>query len=67
MIGSSFVDYLLCDLFTQVDKFVLEAVDLGDLEKLVVAKGPGKPWLLDKIVAKKGEFSGEEHVFMFNG
>ncbi|KAL4236112.1 retinal rod cell development [Mactra antiquata] len=51
----------------QVDKFELEAVDLGDLEKLVVAKGPGKPWLLEKIVVKKDQFAAEEYVFMFQG
>ena len=51
----------------QVDKFIIEAVDLGDLEKLVVAKGPGKPWLLEKILVKKGEFAPEEHVFLFGG
>lgn len=50
-----------------MDRFVIEAVDLGDLEKLVVAKGPGKPWLLEKIIVKKSEFSPEERVFMFEG
>ncbi|WAR22969.1 LOXH1-like protein [Mya arenaria] len=51
----------------QVDQFEIEAVDLGDLEKIVVAKGPGKPWLLEKIVVKKGEFEAEEQIFMFGG
>ena len=54
-------------MLEQVDKFIIEAVDLGDLEKLVVAKGPGKPWLLEKILVKKGEFAPEEHVFLFGG
>ncbi|XP_052774352.1 lipoxygenase homology domain-containing protein 1-like isoform X2 [Mya arenaria] len=52
---------------SEVDQFEIEAVDLGDLEKIVVAKGPGKPWLLEKIVVKKGEFEAEEQIFMFGG
>ena len=33
----------------------------------MVAKGPGKPWLLEKIVVKEGEFAAEEHAFLFEG
>jgi len=50
-----------------VDIFEVEAVDLGDLEKIVVAKGPGKPWLLEKVIVKKGQFAAEEQIFMFGG
>ena len=57
--------YIYCLNLYQVDKFEVQAVDLGDLEKIVVAKGPGKPWLLEKIVVKRGQFASEEHVFMF--
>ena len=42
-------------------------MQLGDLQKVVVAKGPGKPWLLEKIVVKEGEFAPEEYVFLFEG
>lgn len=47
----------------QVDTFVVEAVDLGGLEKIVIAKGPGSPWLLEKVVVKESEFSAEQYNF----
>lgn len=47
----------------QVDTFVVEAVDLGGLEKIVIAKGPGSPWLLEKVVVKESEFSAEQYKF----
>ncbi|KAK3092113.1 hypothetical protein FSP39_025311 [Pinctada imbricata] len=50
----------------KVDVFIIDAVDLGDLEKVVIAKGPGNPWLLDKVVVKPGEFASEQYVFQHN-
>ncbi|ESO92330.1 hypothetical protein LOTGIDRAFT_162634 [Lottia gigantea] len=50
----------------QVDHFYIQSVDLGDLDKVLVTKGPGEPWLLEKIVVKKQEYSSEEYVFEFN-
>ncbi|XP_055956181.1 lipoxygenase homology domain-containing protein 1 [Patella vulgata] len=50
----------------QVDKLQIECVDLGDLEKVVVWKGPGEPWLLERIIVKKQQYSSEEYVFEFN-
>ncbi|XP_060083246.1 lipoxygenase homology domain-containing protein 1-like [Ylistrum balloti] len=37
----------------QVDIFKLEAVDLGELTKVVMEKGPGDPWLLEKVIVKE--------------
>ncbi|KAL3869892.1 hypothetical protein ACJMK2_042519 [Sinanodonta woodiana] len=48
----------------QVDIFIVEAVDLGRLEKIVVAKGPGMPWLLEKIIVKKSQYEATEHIFL---
>ncbi|XP_061166198.1 lipoxygenase homology domain-containing protein 1-like [Saccostrea echinata] len=48
----------------QVDSFTVEAVDLGELEKIVIAKGPGSPWLLDKVVVKESEYSAVQYNFL---
>ncbi|XP_048764444.2 lipoxygenase homology domain-containing protein 1-like isoform X2 [Ostrea edulis] len=48
----------------QVDTFTVEAVDLGELEKIVIAKGPGSPWLLDKVVVKENEYSALQYNFV---
>ncbi|KAK3579121.1 hypothetical protein CHS0354_022141 [Potamilus streckersoni] len=48
----------------QVDTFIVEAVDLGQLEKIVVAKGPGTPWLLEKIIVKRSHYEAIEHIFL---
>ncbi|XP_069127319.1 uncharacterized protein [Argopecten irradians] len=50
----------------QVDIFKLEAVDLGELAKVVVEKGPGDPWLLEKVTVKSGEFKNIEYIFDHN-
>ncbi|XP_021373395.1 lipoxygenase homology domain-containing protein 1-like isoform X2 [Mizuhopecten yessoensis] len=50
----------------QVDIFRLEAVDLGELAKVVVEKGPGDPWLLEKATVKAGEFKNIEYIFDYN-
>lgn len=48
-----------------MDKFEVEAVHLGELEKIVITKGPGDPWHLQKIVVKGGRFAGSEEVFLY--
>ena len=42
----------------------MEAVNLGELEKIVVAKGPGSPWLLDKVFVKESEYSAKQYNFV---
>ncbi|XP_059580075.1 oxygen-regulated protein 1 [Alligator mississippiensis] len=53
-------------LFTKgkVDVFQVEAVDLGSLQELVVEKGKGSDWQLEKIIVKEPTFSGTETLFM---
>ncbi|XP_006814609.2 lipoxygenase homology domain-containing protein 1-like, partial [Saccoglossus kowalevskii] len=50
----------------QVDSFLIEAVSLGELEKIVVFIDSGEPdnaWLLDKIIVKESEFSKVQWQF----
>lgn len=42
----------------------MEAVDLGSLQELVVEKGKGSDWQLEKIIVKEPTFSGTETLFM---
>jgi len=50
----------------QVSTFFIEAVDLGDVEKLVVEKSPGPQWHLSQITVKKGPFAPSEDVFQYD-
>ncbi|XP_071154983.1 lipoxygenase homology domain-containing protein 1-like isoform X1 [Mytilus edulis] len=50
----------------QIDIFTVHAVDLGELEKVVVTKGPGNPWLLEKVVVKTSDFAAQESIFSHN-
>ncbi|GFR86793.1 lipoxygenase-like protein domain-containing protein 1 [Elysia marginata] len=50
----------------QKQSFSIEAVDLGDLEKVVVTKGPGDPWMLNQMVVKAGQFGPVEHTFIWS-
>lgn len=50
----------------QIDIFTVNAVDLGELEKVVIQKGHGKPWLLDKVVVKTSDFAAQESIFNHN-
>ncbi|XP_017686265.1 PREDICTED: lipoxygenase homology domain-containing protein 1 [Lepidothrix coronata] len=54
------------DNFTKgkVDVFQVEAVDVGMLQRMVVEKGKGSDWLLEKIVVKESASSGTETLFM---
>jgi hypothetical protein len=45
---------------------VVDAVDLGDLEKVVITKGPGKPWQLNQVKVRPGLFSSLSHVFVWS-
>ncbi|XP_012939779.1 lipoxygenase homology domain-containing protein 1 isoform X2 [Aplysia californica] len=47
-------------------QFEIEAVDLGDLEKMVLTKGPGDPWMLSQAVVKAGPFGPLENVFIWS-
>lgn len=48
----------------QVDIFQLEAVDIGTLQDMVVEKGKGSDWLLEKIIVKESATSGTETLFV---
>lgn len=48
----------------QVDVFQLEAVDIGTLQDIVVEKGKGSDWLLEKIIVKELATAGTETLFM---
>ena len=50
----------------QVSTFFIEAVDLGDVHKLVVEKAAGAQWHLSQITVKKGRFAPEEDVFHYD-
>ena len=50
----------------QASTFFIEAVDLGDLEKLVVEKSAGPQWHLSQITVKKGAFAPTEDVFRYD-
>ena len=50
----------------QVSTFFIDAVDLGDVEKLVVEKSSGPHWHLKQITVKKGAFAPSEDVFHYD-
>ncbi|XP_035174465.1 oxygen-regulated protein 1 isoform X4 [Oxyura jamaicensis] len=54
------------DNFTKgkVDVFQVEAVDIGTLQRMVVEKGKGSDWLLEKITVKELAAAGKETLFM---
>ncbi|XP_009330378.1 PREDICTED: oxygen-regulated protein 1 [Pygoscelis adeliae] len=54
------------DNFTngKVDVFQVEAVDIGTLQGMVVEKGKGSDWLLEKIIVKESAAAGRETLFM---
>ncbi|CAL1540914.1 unnamed protein product [Lymnaea stagnalis] len=48
----------------QEKEFEIEAVDLGELKRIVVTKGPGDPWMLSHVVVKAGQFGSVENNFL---
>ena len=50
----------------QKQHFSIEAVDVGDLEKIVVTKGPGDSWMLNQMIVKAGQFGPVEHTFIWS-
>ncbi|XP_062424526.1 lipoxygenase homology domain-containing protein 1-like [Rhea pennata] len=54
------------DHFTKgkVDVFQVEAVDVGTLQGIVVEKGKGSDWLLEKIIVTEPAITGTETLFM---
>ncbi|XP_058687118.1 oxygen-regulated protein 1 [Poecile atricapillus] len=48
----------------KVDIFQVEAVDMGILQRIIVEKGRGSDWLLEKIIVKESASSGTETLFM---
>ena len=58
-----FYNFVLC---LQRDLFIISAVDLGDLTKVIVGhdgKGMGSGWYLEKIVVQEGLFGRREFHF----
>nr|XP_020651634.1 lipoxygenase homology domain-containing protein 1-like isoform X1 [Pogona vitticeps]XP_020651635.1 lipoxygenase homology domain-containing protein 1-like isoform X1 [Pogona vitticeps]XP_020651636.1 lipoxygenase homology domain-containing protein 1-like isoform X1 [Pogona vitticeps] len=53
------------DIFVKgkVDVFQIEAVDIGTPYELLVEKGKGSDWHLEKIVVKETNFIGQEILF----
>ena len=52
----------------QKDTFCLEAVDLGELDTIIVGHdgtGPGSAWKLDSVLVKKSK--QEVYYFPFHG
>nr|XP_013810081.1 PREDICTED: lipoxygenase homology domain-containing protein 1-like [Apteryx mantelli mantelli] len=54
------------DHFTKgkVDVFQVEAVDVGTLQGMVIEKGKGSDWLLEKIIVKEPATAWTETLFM---
>ncbi|XP_049684405.1 oxygen-regulated protein 1 [Accipiter gentilis] len=48
----------------KVDVFQVEAVDVGTLQGMVVEKGRGSDWFLEKIIVKESAAAGTETLFM---
>jgi len=44
----------------------MEAVDLGDVQKLLVEMAPGADWYLSQMTVKKGAFAPTEDVFHYD-
>jgi len=57
------VDFWMLFTRIQVSTFFVEAVDLGDLQKLIVDKSAGAQWHLQQIAVKRGAFAPNEDVF----
>lgn len=55
--------YLVIVTF-QVDIFQVEAVDIGTVHELVVEKGHGSDWHLEKIVVEDPSLEGKKLLFM---
>ncbi|KAM3841839.1 oxygen-regulated protein 1 [Vipera latastei] len=48
----------------KVDIFPIEAVDIGTLCQLIVEKGKGSAWHLQKVIVKEPQCEGKETLFM---
>ncbi|KAF7246133.1 Lipoxygenase-likey domain-containing protein 1, partial [Varanus komodoensis] len=48
----------------KVDVFQVKAVDIGTLHELLVEKGKGSDWHLEKIIVKEPKFPGKETLFI---
>ena len=51
----------------QVDTFIVEAVDLGRLETIIIGhdgKGRKSGWTLDKVVIKEAMDAKEKYLFL---
>ena len=48
-----------------MSNFIIEAVDLGELSKIVVKKTNGSIWCLNQVVVKKGAFAPKEDIFQY--
>ncbi|XP_013907483.1 PREDICTED: lipoxygenase homology domain-containing protein 1-like isoform X2 [Thamnophis sirtalis] len=48
----------------KVDVFLIEAVDIGTLCQLIVEKGKGSAWHLQKVMVKEPQYEGKETLFI---
>lgn len=47
-----------------MDVFPIKAVDIGTLCQLIVEKGKGSAWHLQKVMVKEPQCEGKETLFM---
>jgi len=65
-LSSGHAGVVISNVCFQESTFFVEAVDLGELERLVVEKSAGPPWHLSHITVKKGLFAPTEDVFHYD-
>jgi len=79
-LDESFIVFIVCEIIcihylyylyylygcVQVSTFFIDAIDLGDVQKLVVEKSPGSHWHLSQMTVKKGVFAPSEDVFHYD-
>ncbi|XP_038056107.1 uncharacterized protein LOC119728107 [Patiria miniata] len=51
----------------KTDVFEIDAVSLGNVSRVLIHKAAGKPWFLDRLILKEGEFANTETEFKHDG
>lgn len=55
--------WLLSVHVSQTDTFHLEAIGLGELQKIVIGYEYGTMWSLDRVVIRESDDAKEEYLF----
>ena len=58
--------YQLVICHFQVEQFTIQAVDLGELEKVKVTKQAGKAWYLTEVKVRPGQYNARETLYSYN-